>query len=81
MVRRRENVGTYFIETNKLYAVTLKRLENNYYGNPRYEATIITLSNLGGVGYDPSIVYRFTGHYTGDQAEAEWIVNYHEKHK
>lgn len=80
MVRRRENVGVYLVESKHIYAVTLKRLENNYYGSPRYEATITNLGNLKD-GYDPATVYRFTGHYIGDQMEAEWIVKYHESNK
>lgn len=79
MVRRRENKATYRIYSNSFYLVTLTRLENNYYGNPRYEAIIINLHCAG--TYITSLVYRFTGHYMDDIKEAEWIVKYHETHK
>lgn len=76
MVRRRDNRGSYRVNSKNHYLVTLVRLENNYYGNPRYEATVINLDNADSFIYSP--VYRFTGHYFSEQDEAVWIVGYHE---
>ena len=76
MVRRRDNRGSYRVNSKHHYIVTMVRLENNYYGNPRWEATIINLDNIETFIYAP--VYRFTGHYMNEQHEAEWIVNYYE---
>lgn len=76
MVRRRDNKATYRVNSKAHYLVTLIRLENNYYGNPRYEATIINLDYEDIYIASPS--FRFTGHYLGDAEEAKWIVQYYE---
>lgn len=77
MIRQRDTRSTYVIRLNHVYYVTLQRLENNYNGNPRYEATIIN-TDAAIDNYILSRVYRFTGHFLGDNNEAEWIAKYHE---
>lgn len=77
MIRARDNRVTYRINSKHHYLVTMQRLNNTYYGNPRYEATIINLDNED--IYIASFVYRFTGHYYGDIDEAKQIVLHHEK--
>lgn len=76
MTRQRDSRGTWRVNSNHHYLVTLDRLPNTYYGNPRFEATIINI-DIEDV-YIGSQVYRFEGHYMGDAQEAEWIVKYHE---
>lgn len=82
MIRQRGNVAIYKViseETNKLYFVELLRLDNNYYGNPRYEGHIIRVENVMEYGYCGAHSFRFTGHYFGDEKEAQWLVSYFEK--
>lgn len=82
MIRRRDNISIYKVvsqDTGNHYCVELLRLENNYYGNPRFEAHIISINSIE--KYDDYVawVYRFTGHYYGNKEEAEFIAAYHEK--
>jgi len=86
MIRRHNNKGTYKIETKKaVYLVTLSRLNNGAYGQPRYDADIIVLlakedkEKLNNKEYFYTANYTFGGHYCGDQGEAEYIVNYFEE--
>ena len=82
MIRQRDNVSIYKIvsqDTGKQYYVELLRLQNNYYGNPRFEAHIISIEHIEKYNYCGAWVYRFTGHYCGDQGECDFIVAYHEK--
>lgn len=78
--RRLNNVNTFLIEHHNVRElVTLRRLNNDVNGHPRYEATLTYLDSMSLNNYSEtsSRVYHFTGHYTGDKAEAEWIANYH----
>ena len=77
MVRQRDNRSAYTVTLESHYIVTLERLQNSYYGNPRFEAGIINLDKMG--GYIGVHVYRFTGHYMDEYQEARWIVEYHVK--
>jgi len=82
MIRQRDNVAIYRVFSEKsgtLYFVELLRLQNNYYGNPRFEAHIIRPDNVNKYGYCGAHVFRFTGHYLGDDVEAKWIIDYFEK--
>lgn len=83
MLRRMENKGTYLVEsaTHNLYNVTMTRLKNNVYGNPRYEVNIINLmkDQSTPIFYTPTYVYRFDGHYMNEYDECHWIVNEHER--
>ena len=76
MTTRRGNRATYRVTTTRHWLVTLERLANTYSGNPRFEATLINLDNDD--VFIGSFVYRFTGHYMDERAEAEWIVKHHE---
>lgn len=83
MVIRRVNRTVIKVTSNKGndYLVTLDHLKNNAYGNPRYEACITSLAKEDHYkNYYCGAVYRFTGHYFGDEKECEWVVNYHEEH-
>ena len=83
MLIRIENKGTYIIESSsgKLYMVTMTRLKNNAYGNPRYEANIIKRgkAECALAQYIPTYVYRFDGHYMNEYDECHWVVNEHER--
>lgn len=82
MIRQKESVLIYKVVssfTNNHYYVELLRLQNNYYGNPRFEAHIISLEHIEKYGYCGAWVYRFTGHFISEQAECDFIVGYHEK--
>lgn len=82
MVRQRDNTGVYKVTstfTGKQYYVELIRLQNNYYGNPRFEAHIISIERIEKYGYCGAWNYRFTGHYLDDIDECKFIVEYHEK--
>ena len=84
MVRQKDNVSIYKVpgeKTGRNYYVELLRLQNNYYGNPRYEAHLIRVDIVEQYNYCGAFVYRFTGHYLDDINEAKWIVNYHENKK
>ena len=77
MITQRDNRATYRIISNHHYLVTINRLKNDYYGNPRFEATIINL-DVDNV-YIGSFVYRFSGHHFNEYEEAKSIVKYHEE--
>jgi hypothetical protein len=84
MVRQKDNVAVYKItgeKTGRNYYVELLHLQNNYYGNPRFEAHIISIEHIEKYDYCGAWVYRFTGHYFSEQEECNWIVGYHEKKK
>lgn len=76
MTKRQNNRTSYRVNSIYHYIVTLERLANTAYGNPRYEATIINIDNED--IYLCSYVYRFTGHYMDEISEAKWIVKHHE---
>lgn len=76
MTKRQNNRTSYRVNSIYHYIVTLERLANTTYGNPRYEATIINIDNED--IYLCSYVYRFTGHYMDEISEAKWIVQHHE---
>ena len=72
---KREHISTFQVDGQlSNYLVTLKPLKNTYYGNPRFEATIIDLNNFNYSAWQ----YKFTGHYMGRQEECEWVVAQHE---
>lgn len=78
MIIRRDNVAVYRLTTeNNHWLVELKRLQNTYCGNPRFEATLINLDKCD--TYVGGFVYRFTGHYMDEYDESKWIVNHHEE--
>lgn len=83
MLRRMDNKGTYIVESShgNLYMVTMTRLKNNVYGNPRYEANIIKYVKEYNEtpAYIGTYVYRFDGHYMNEYDECHWIVNEHER--
>lgn len=80
MIRQKDNAGVYKVETDsRKYYVELIRLQNNYYGTPRFEAHIIRVDSIEQYDYCGAIVYRFNGHYLTDMEEAKFIVDYHEK--
>ena len=80
MVRQKDNVAIYKVTTEKHnYYVELLRLQNNYYGTPRFEAHLICVDKVEQYNYCGAHVYRFTGHYMDDIKEVHWIVDYHEK--
>lgn len=73
MVKRLDNIYPVDITTLKnRYFVLLERLKNAPSGAQKYKAYITP--------YDASItrVYTFMGHYSGEIAESEYIVNYME---
>ncbi len=78
MTTQRDNRATYRVISKHNYLVTLERLKNDYYGNPRFEATIIN-TDIDNEYYIGSFVYRFSGHHNSEYDEAKYIVNYHEE--
>lgn len=81
MIRRNTNRNTYEVKTQRgRYAVTLERIRNNANGNTRFSANIIVLSvgDEVNTGYFYTVNYTFSGHYSGDEAEAAFIVNRYE---
>ena len=82
MTKRIDNKATYKVVTkNGVYFVTLTHLKNDINGGLRYEANIIKNVDTSNDGYLTTFCYRFSGHYAGDNGEAQWIVNYHENNK
>ena len=80
-VRRNNNPSTYKIETDRaLYAVTIEKLTNTTYGQPRYKANVITLQikeepeNRSNCYYTRQ--YQWTAATYSDTEEAAAIVNY-----
>lgn len=79
MTRRMYNESVVHVKTERAtYYVVYKRLNNGVNGNPRYEFRIIN-ADAQQHGGGCAIVYRASGHYTGDKAECEWIVNQYEE--
>ena len=77
MTRQYDNVGAYLVtRADENYLVELRHLKNTEAGNPRYEAVIFDLDCVKKYAYTGGHSFTFTGHYFGDQGEAEWIVNY-----
>jgi len=76
MTKRKNNRTSYRVNSKYHYIVTLERLANTAYGNPRYEATIINIDYED--IYICSYVYRFTGHNMDEIGEANWIVAHHD---
>ena len=81
MLRRMDNKGSYVVKSSsdKLYMVTMTRLKNNVYGNPRYEVNVIEFNENDLSLYIPTYVYRFDGHYMNEYDECHWVVNEHER--
>lgn len=83
MLRRMENKSTYLVEsaTHNMYNVTMTRLKNNVYGNPRYAVSIVKLmkDQHDSILYTPTYVYHFNGHYMNEYDECHWVVNEHER--
>ena len=74
MTKRLNQISCFKIEKNgKEHIVTLEKLKNDINGNPRYKAVIIFLGSGDNNFYNA--VYTFTGHYCGENDEAEYIVN------
>lgn len=77
-MKRLNQVTALKIEAQgKQHLVILERLKNDYYGCPRYKATIVFLAD-DATEY-ASAVYTFKGHYMSDKQEAEFIINEHYK--
>ena len=80
MIRQKDNTSVYKVVTdNRTYYVELIRLQNSYYGEPRYEAHIIRIDIIEECNYCGAYVYRFGGYHGGNEYEAKFIVDYHEK--
>lgn len=82
MIRQKDNEAIYKVTsdtTGVKYYVELMRLQNNYYGNPRFEAHILNTELIEKLNSTCACVYRFTGHFCGDYEECKFIVAYHEK--
>lgn len=78
MVKRKNNIYAFNIyrktpDGDGNYIVTLESLKNTPSGNPRYKAVIVFEPYKEGSRYNA--VYTFTGHYMGEQKEAEWILD------
>ena len=77
---RKYNENVYTIKGfRNTYVVTLERLKNNIYGNPRFHAVVAVLGDVKDGAYCYNAVYDFTGHYFDAEGEARWIVAYYEK--
>lgn len=68
MIKRQINVNAFDFAN---YIVTLERLRCTPAGQPRFEAIIISKSGI----LSTAAKYRFTGHYTSEREEAEFILN------
>lgn len=78
MKRRMYNESVVHVKTERAtYYVVYKRLNNGVNGNPRYEFRIIN-ADAQRHGGGCAIVYRASGHYIGDDAEARWIIEQYE---
>lgn len=78
-MRELTSESTYTITTaESVYLVTMKRLKNGMYGNPRYKARVTVLSrvwkNEFATNYHRTYVYTFNGHYYNEQDEAAWLI-------
>ena len=67
MIKRLDNVDVFEFAN---YKVLLERIKNSSCGTPRFEATIISKSE----DVNTCARFRFTGHYTSERAEAEYIL-------
>ena len=77
---RKYNENVYIIKGfRNTYVVTLERLKNNIYGNPRFHAVVAALDEVKDGAYCFNAVYDFAGHYLDAEGEARWIVEYYEK--
>lgn len=76
MIKRLTNKNSYKVNN---YMVTIERVKNNVYGNPRYKATLINLDCNNPDNYYYTACYTFTGHYYNELDEVKFIVNYHNK--
>ena len=78
-ITRKYNENVYIIKGfRNTYVVTLERLKNNIYGNPRTHAVVAVLEGVKDGAYCYNAVYDFTGHYLDAEGEARWIVAYYE---
>lgn len=68
MIKRLNNINNLMVDGN---LVILERINNDTNGNPRFKAYIPNGTQ--------TYVYTFTGHYCGDQGEAEHIYQHHLK--
>lgn len=81
-MRRKNNKNTYKITTERgVYAVTLERLKNNVYGNPRFSANILVIEKDGEASDDYifTACYTFDGHYLSERDEARFVVDHYER--
>lgn len=78
--KRLINPSAYRVDTAKgNYVVVLERTHNTKNGNPVFNATIVLLSDKKS---QPSCAkYVLYGHYVGEQAEAEYIVQQWEEER
>ena len=67
MIKRLPNVEVFEFAN---YKVLLERIKNSSSGNPRFEATIISKSQ----DVNTCARFRFSGHYTSEREEAEFIL-------
>ena len=74
MIKRLYNRTVYKVTyQNNTYMVQLERLKNSNSGNPRFQASIIPVSNTDTI----SFIYNFSGHYYSECDEALYIVKEH----
>ena len=67
MIKRLPNVEVFEFAN---YKVLLERIKNSSSGNPRFEATIISESE----DVNACARFRFSGQYTAEREEAEFIL-------
>lgn len=80
MTKRQNQIDSIIIEKEgRKHLVTLERLKNDTYGNPRYKAVICFLEENATSLYNA--IYTFKGHYMSIKDEALWIVEYYYKNK
>lgn len=79
-LKRENNPSTYRIETERaIYAVTMEKLKNTNYGQPRYSAIVITLQVKGepeNIGCYYTRKYKWIAATYSDYTEAVTIVDY-----
>ena len=78
MTKQYNNRTAYRVTLKNHYIVIISfdHFTNN--GNAVYDAEIINLDRFQDV-WSGAHHYRFTGHQIGEQEEARWIVQHHEK--
>lgn len=81
-MKRLNNPSSYKIETSKnIYIVTLQRLKNTTYGNPRFDAVVVCLGSAASSGIISyyTIHFIFNGHYLSEYDEAKQLITEYEK--